>query len=87
VIQAITDWMSVYQPEATPTDVFVLLLLLLPAILFLAWILFVTVERRTLGPSAADTLTPHFGGLSRLLEFPSVRQMREEPAVADAAEH
>jgi peptidoglycan/LPS O-acetylase OafA/YrhL len=60
VIQAVTAWFAVYEPAASPHVVFVWLVVLFPAILFLAWLLFVLVERRTLGPSAENTLVPSF---------------------------
>ena len=61
VIQSVAAWFEAFHPSASSREVFfILLLLVVPAILLVAWLLFMVVERRTLGPSAANTLTPSF---------------------------
>jgi peptidoglycan/LPS O-acetylase OafA/YrhL len=58
IIQMVVAWFDRYQPSVSPTTVFFSLLASIPAILFLAWLLFVTVERRTLGANAKTSLLP-----------------------------
>ncbi len=48
VIQSVAMWLQLVRPDLSPTTVFLALVVLLPAIVFLAWILFMTVERRTM---------------------------------------
>jgi peptidoglycan/LPS O-acetylase OafA/YrhL len=59
VIQISATWLQLHRPDLAPTLVFAaLLLLVFPFILLLGWTLFLTVERRTLGASAGNTLVP-----------------------------
>ena len=60
LIQISATWLQVHRPDLSPTLVFAALLLVFPFILLLAWALFLTVERRTLGVDAANTLVPRF---------------------------
>src|SRR5207248_9186648 len=52
IIQLLALWLQVRRPDLSPTAVFLALILFIPVILLLAWMLFVLVERRTMGPSA-----------------------------------
>jgi peptidoglycan/LPS O-acetylase OafA/YrhL len=85
VIQGVVAWFTVYQPAASPTTVFVWLLVLVPGIFFLAWLLFITVERRTMGPTAAGALSPRLR-----LQLPSLlgafARVRQQPTTADIAD-
>ncbi|MGI9146785.1 MAG: acyltransferase family protein [Chloroflexota bacterium] len=63
VIQIAAHLLQVYRPDMSPTSVFMALLLIFPIILLLAWTLFQTVERRTMGGSsqaATSRLIPRF---------------------------
>jgi peptidoglycan/LPS O-acetylase OafA/YrhL len=82
VIQGVVAWFEVYQPSASPTAVFLWLLMLVPGILFLAWLLFITVERRTMGPNAAAALVPRWN-----LRLPSLGALaRARQPTADVAD-
>jgi peptidoglycan/LPS O-acetylase OafA/YrhL len=65
VIQFLADWLKIQRPDLAPNVLFGVLLLTLPLIALLAWILFLTVERRTLGANAGGSLTPRFRFASR----------------------
>jgi peptidoglycan/LPS O-acetylase OafA/YrhL len=58
IIQLLALWLQVRRPDLSPTAVFWALILFIPIILLLAWMLFVLVERRTMGPSAGSLLLP-----------------------------
>jgi peptidoglycan/LPS O-acetylase OafA/YrhL len=60
VIQFLGSFLQLYRPDLAPTAVFAVLLATLPIIVVLAWILFLAVERRTLGAGAGDILVPRF---------------------------
>jgi peptidoglycan/LPS O-acetylase OafA/YrhL len=60
VIQFLGGWLELNRPDLSPTAVFLLLLSIVPLIMLLAWALFLTVERRTLGANAGDILVPRF---------------------------
>jgi peptidoglycan/LPS O-acetylase OafA/YrhL len=60
VIQLLAVWLRLYRPDLSATMVFLALLLSLPIVVLLAWSLFLTVERRTLGGNAGNTLVPRF---------------------------
>jgi peptidoglycan/LPS O-acetylase OafA/YrhL len=59
MIQLFASWLQVDRPDLTPTLVFVALIALFPVVLLAAWLLFILVERRTIGPNAGETLVPH----------------------------
>ncbi len=58
VIQLISEWLQASRPELSPIADFWILVLTIPGILCIAYVLFLTVERRTLGPNARNTLMP-----------------------------
>jgi peptidoglycan/LPS O-acetylase OafA/YrhL len=60
IIQLLSVWLRQTRPDLEPTTVFVVLLLLVPVIVVVAWGLFVTVERRTLTHGQGLTF-PHVG--------------------------
>jgi peptidoglycan/LPS O-acetylase OafA/YrhL len=81
VIQSVAAWFELYQPAASPRFVFfALLLVVVPVILLLAWVLFLAVERRTMGPASANVLNPPFD-----LRLPSLR-LRRPVAVVKAVD-
>jgi peptidoglycan/LPS O-acetylase OafA/YrhL len=69
VLQSLSLWIEQEQPGVSPTSLFLMLLASIPAVLLLAWLLFLTVERRTMGPSGAGALQPRidFSPMRRLL--------------------
>ena len=73
VIQFLATWLELYRPDLSPTLVFVALVLSFPLILLLAWTLFLTVERRTLG-GAGNTLVPR-------IAFPMFSTGQTAPAI------
>jgi peptidoglycan/LPS O-acetylase OafA/YrhL len=82
IIQSAVAWFELNQPSASPTSVFFsLLLVVVPGIFFLAWVLFLTVERRTLGASSARALTPSFN-----VRLPSLRSGISRPASTPSVE-
>jgi peptidoglycan/LPS O-acetylase OafA/YrhL len=58
LVQLFATGLQVNRPEMSPTLVFVALLALFPLVLLAAWLLFIAVERRTIGPNAGETLLP-----------------------------
>jgi peptidoglycan/LPS O-acetylase OafA/YrhL len=80
IVQFFAMWLQMQRPDLSPTAVFVTLLLGLPLIVLVAWVLFLTVERRTLG-AAGDLLVPRFR-LAVLSAHPSVAPIvGRDPAV------
>jgi peptidoglycan/LPS O-acetylase OafA/YrhL len=57
-IQLVATWLQLNRPDLSPSMVFYALLATFPLVLLVAWLLFITVERRTMGPNAADALLP-----------------------------
>jgi peptidoglycan/LPS O-acetylase OafA/YrhL len=88
VIQSFVSWIHAYSPDTAPREVFLMLVLLTPAIFLLAWLLFVSVERRTIGSHAAGALMPSVswpGLLSfRLLARPVVHAEPTGAALLEA---
>ena len=86
VLQTLSAWFDTYSPTTPPTTMFWIMLLgAVPGILVLAWLLFLSVERRTLGPSAATALQPR---LNLGLRWPGVpvRAGARQSALAEIAD-
>jgi peptidoglycan/LPS O-acetylase OafA/YrhL len=82
VIQLFAMSLEQMRPDLSPTMVFLVLLLAFPIVLLLAWILFVTVERRTISSHTGGLRVPSFAvGLRSMLPATSATNLAREPAV------